>query len=796
MTAQEVSRPKRIELILRQIDSLPTLPVIATRLLSLTASDETHAREVIELVQADPALTAKVLSLCRAADKGLREDILTVDKAVVLLGFNTIRNAVLSIKVMEFFQKGKEKKQDVGGGKHVGQVAVHDESDASAVLCGDDTDGVVIAKVGGGVAVEQESREEAGFDHAGFWVHSLAVGVVAELIAKAAGNERSLSADEAFVCGLLHDVGKLALDYVLPKSYARVVELVEMNHGNIASYERRIVGIDHHTAGKRMAEQWGLPHRLQDCIWLHGSPYETLPELPHRRMVGLVSLADLLTRQQHLGYSGNYHFKQQVEVLMEKVGVKRQHVDWALDQLHDQLERRGKALGVHDQPSKDLLLQSIQKANQALGRVNYALENKGRVAQQQSQILEAVSRFHSRAMPGQGVQDVIDSVVMNAKELLGAGFYSVVRPSKDLNDGGTSWLVSRYRTDGQVVDSQCVDVPYGAPDLRELDLSEPVGMSMMGVLPWVQDFLIGSEDLRRVRLIPLRCGWGTVGVLLHDRSVLPKWGLMETLVSVWGSAIAAAEQHDGARRLGEELAESNSALAEAQDKLLQQESMARLGEMAAGAAHEMNNPLAVISGRSQLLSMTLASGSKEQKAAQRIYMESHRLSDLITALHLFADPPEPEFVEADMSLLLNSTVKKVQSHYGKWQSETPIFLKMKDGVPRVRMDVDQIQTAVSELLHNAVQSKPGDGVEIRVGVTNDGRWVEVKVKDDGEGMDDRTLGHAKDPFFSAKAAGRRVGMGLTRAQQFIEGHNGCLELASALGEGTVATLRLPLDCAA
>ncbi|QQE10275.1 HDOD domain-containing protein [Planctomycetota bacterium] len=795
MAAQEISRPKRIELILRQIDSLPTLPVIATRLLTLTASDETHAREVIELVQADPALTAKVLSLCRAADKGLREDILTVDRAVVLLGFNTIRNAVLSIKVMEFFQSNSstDKKPAKPAKNELNNIAVHDDSDVTSILSREEVDKEITQEP---VEETTSDQEEEGFDHTGFWIHSLAVGVLAELIAKNVADERNLSADEAFVCGLLHDVGKLSLDHVLPKSYARVVELVEMNHGNIASYERRIVGIDHHTAGKRMAEQWGLPHRLQDCIWLHGSPYETLPELPHRRMVGLVSLADLLVRQQHLGYSGNYSFKQQTTVLAGKLNIKQHHIGKAINQLHEQLELRGRALGINDKPSRELLLQSIQQANQELGRVNYALETKGKVSQQQTQILEAISRFHNRAMPGQGVQDVVDSVVMNAKELLGAGFYSVVSPVRHDISGSQSWMVSRYTVEGQPVDAQCVDVPYGAPDLRELDLSEPVGMSMMGVLPWIQDFLVGAEDLRRVRLIPLRCGWGTVGVLLHDRSTLPKWGLIETLVGTWGSAIAAAEQHDGARRLGEELAESNSALAEAQDKLLQQESMARLGEMAAGAAHEMNNPLAVISGRSQLLAMTLASGTKEQKAAQRIYMESHRLSDLITALHLFADPPEPEYVEADLSLLLNSTVKKVKTHYGKWQQDTPIYLKMREDIPRLRLDVEQIQGAVSELLHNAVQAKPHEGVEIKVELANDQHAVLVKVKDDGEGMDDRTLSHAKDPFFSAKAAGRRVGMGLTRAQQYIEGHNGCLELASELGTGTIATIRLPLDSAA
>ena len=160
----------------------------------------------------------------------------------------------------------------------------------------------------------------------------------------------------------------------------------------------------------------------------------------------------------------------------------------------------------------------------------------------------------------------------------------MVSPGRKENEmeEGQVWNVSRYSSEGLPIDTQAVDVPYGAPDLTGLDLGEPIGMSMMGVLPWVQDFLIGAEDMRKVRLMPLQCGWGTVGVLLHDRVLTVNWSMMEPLVSTWGGAIASAEQHDGARRLGEQLAEANGALAEAQDKLLRQESMARLGEMAAG----------------------------------------------------------------------------------------------------------------------------------------------------------------------------------------------------------------------
>ena len=152
-----MGKTRRLELILRQIDTLPTLPAIAARLLSLTVDEEASAREVIELVKADQALTAKVLSMCRRADLGVRTDDLSVDRAVVLLGFNAIRNAVLSVKIFEAFA-GREP----------------DDPEPPTVR----------------------------FEREAFWLHSLAVAVCAERLAVAHRGRPDVVAADAFVCGL------------------------------------------------------------------------------------------------------------------------------------------------------------------------------------------------------------------------------------------------------------------------------------------------------------------------------------------------------------------------------------------------------------------------------------------------------------------------------------------------------------------------------------------------------------------------------------------------------------------
>ncbi len=776
MLATEPTKPQRIELILRQIDSLPTLPAVAARLLGLTSSDDSNAKQVIELVSADPSLTMKVLSLCQTADKGVKSDTLTVDRAVVLLGFNAIRNAVLSVKVFETF--GPDAKR---------QSAATDETDGN----------------------NEQGYIPQSFDRAAFWLHCLSVAVTAEELARAHPRRPDLAPDQAFVCGLLHDIGKVALDYVLPRSFDRVVELTDLNQANIAEYERRVIGIDHNTAGKRLAQRWQLPNIITDCIWLHGSPYETLPKLEHKGMIGLVTLADVIARRLHTGYSGNYSLRQNVGDLTRELGLSPQIVDQVSENLHEKIEARGRSLGLFDETSEELLMQSVQRANEALGRINVVLDRRAGDAEEQQRILEAISAFHASATPGRSVQDVLDSVVASCANLLGPGFFGLIYPGDpgaehrqthgaeypkyDELDDAEGWLISQYNQEGRPVHSQYIESPPHTPDLSALDPTQPVGLQLMGVLPWVADYIVQAPDLRKVKLLPLSCGWGASAVLLHDQDKTPPWMYLSAMTSVWGSAIAAAAQHDGARKLGEDLAQTNHALAEAQEQLTRQVSLARLGEMAAGAAHEMNNPLAVIAGRSQLLAMTLEQGSKEQKDAQSVFQESHKLSSLITSLRMIADPPKPELVETNIAALLDETVKQFGSMQEKRDRATIFSLKLRGELPMVQADPEQLRGALRELLYNALQANPVSAVQVTAQVEPGGEHIVVSVNDDGEGMDPYTLEHAPDPFFSAKAAGRRVGMGLPRARQWLSGHGGKLSLRSQRGEGTVATFTLPLD---
>src|SRR3954453_11949164 len=299
-------REKRVELILQQLEELPRLPAVARRVLEVTSNEPWRAKEVVDLVSSDPALTSRILQLVHRADTGVRGEVNTIDRAVILLGFEAVRSAVLAITV--FHTLGASPGTDYNGHfsreefwKHCVAVACCAEMLASAANRG---------------ALAALVSADAPTDSRG-------LGTKAPAPARA---REPLNPSEAFIAGLLHAPGKGALDAVLPKSFSRVVEAADLLRGNIADVERTVIGLDHMVVGKRLAERrplpadvggaiwlhgtaanalpperWQLPANVRDAIWLHGqAPNALPPSVRCPKLVNLVTLADMIVREQHL----------------------------------------------------------------------------------------------------------------------------------------------------------------------------------------------------------------------------------------------------------------------------------------------------------------------------------------------------------------------------------------------------------------------------------------------------------------------------------------------------------------
>lgn len=736
---------RRVELILQQLDALPTLSAVAVRVLEMTSDDATQGKDVMKLVASDPALAAKVLKLVRCSERGRAANVTSVERAVVMLGFDALRSAVLSVQVFDILDRSTS----------------------------------------GGVAMPRPV-----FDRVMFWQHSLAVAHLCEQLAGGAGIGRNINKQEAFTAGLLHDLGALALHVILPAAFDRVCEYAETNSVSLDHACRTIIGLDTHTAGRRLAEHWRLPHALGDVLWLNGQKIETLPDLPHRSLIALTTLADAIARSQCLAPAGHAARGEDIDDLCVRMGIPPKVVRDLLPALHQDVASRCESLGLSTEPTPLLLVRALSRANETIGRINAGLRQRSLQAQQQGETLGAIARFHDSASPGGSVLTVMGKVVESAASVFGGGFFAILYQARP----GDLWQFTQFAGDGRALRSDVIEPPPGSTAVADLADNTQVSVHVMAMLPWLADYLGDAKDLRNVHLLPLRCGWGVNAVLLHDCAIdgREQREQLEALGRTWAAAIAAGAQHEGAKRLGERLAESNRALMDTQAELSRREALASLGEIAAGAAHEMNNPLCIISGRSQILAATLGE-SHTRAMAQQIFEQSHRLSDMITSLRRFAEPLRPNLRPTDLRALLDAAIADVRARH---QRVPEIKVVVPQELPFASVDLEQMRHAIGELIRNAVESDGCAHIECRIeieaaGGSADDR-LKVRIADDGSGLTPHALAHAFDPFFSAKSAGRQPGLGLAHARRIVEAHGGQITLENARsGRGAWATIRLP-----
>ncbi len=734
---------RRVELILQQLDELPTLSAVAVRLLDLTTSETSDAKQVIQLVASDPALSSKVLKLCRRHSRGRASIVKSIDRAVLLLGFETVRSAVLSVQVFELFDS--------------------------------------VPKPGG------ELREGPQiFDRTMFWRHCLAVGITCEMLVEGTSLRGRLAPGEAYVSGLLHDLGQLVLHMIMPASFDRVIDLAESQGVSVDQVCRRVIGIDTHTAGKRLAEHWHLPHSLGDVLWLHGQPFDSLPDLPHREMIELVSLADVIVKRQHITTVGHTAHGEDVEAMCGHLGIDPAIIERIIPKLLDEVRTRGMNMGLDIETSTDMLLRSVSRANEVLGRLNTGMRERAESAEAQARVLKAISEFHAAAMPSGSVVSVLGKVVESAAKTFTEGYFGMLYQGRS----DQPWQFFQFASDGRVLRSDLIAKQFAPGSVDDFGDDMQVSMQALGLLPCLSDFMADSRNVRDVRLLALKCGWGVSAVLFHEPSPDGQMDRLhlEALSRTWGAAIGASAQHQGAKRLGEELAETNRMLTGAQDELARNKALAALGEIAAGAAHEMNNPLAIISGRSQILAMRL-DDPELKLMAEQIVERTHELSDMITALRSFAEPTVPVCKPVNIAELLGQVVDEINQTN---EEENRVKLVVDGQVPALSLDPEQITRAVQELVRNALEAAGSAQVEVRVQIDTLDDRLNIQVRDDGPGLSDHALTHAFDPFFSEKPAGRQPGLGLAVARQLVESHGGRLTLENASTGGALATIRLHL----
>jgi two-component system NtrC family sensor kinase len=226
-----------------------------------------------------------------------------------------------------------------------------------------------------------------------------------------------------------------------------------------------------------------------------------------------------------------------------------------------------------------------------------------------------------------------------------------------------------------------------------------------------------------------------------------------------------------------------------EEQMVQTEKLTSLGLLAAGVAHEVNTPLAVISNYIQMLAKQIPSDDPRQKTIERIVKQTFRASEIVNNLLNFSRTGAAEFVELDVNNVLEETLTLVQHPFKT--AQVKVIKNYTQELPAVLGSITRLQQVFLNLFMNARDAMPSGGMlEVRTGAHNGS--VEVEVTDTGAGIPPEHLHRIFDPFFTTKASGRGTGLGLSVSYGIIKEHAGKVDVRSTPGKGTSFRLEFPV----
>lgn len=277
----------------------------------------------------------------------------------------------------------------------------------------------------------------------------------------------------------------------------------------------------------------------------------------------------------------------------------------------------------------------------------------------------------------------------------------------------------------------------------------------------------------------------------HFRVRMVKDELLNTLVDQWenrGSGVSL-EAIQNVFHLGVEYKTSQ----EEQDEKLHQAKMDAMRQLAYGASHEINNPLANIAGRAQALMVTEKDLDRKYRLA-KIYQQSMRAHEMISDMMLFANPPEIQKSNVSIRLMLRRLIEKWEAR--KQETQCSLRVLVGTGVDRCPLDENLISVAIDCLLKNSIEAlsvRSGARKEVELMVQLERGQLLISVIDEGPGVSLSDRLHLFDPFYSGREAGRGLGFGLSKVWRIAQLHGGVVYLDDEHTPGAKFVISLPVS---
>jgi putative nucleotidyltransferase with HDIG domain len=745
---------KQVELAVGRLDSLSILPCVAAQLLPKLLQSQFHPSALNEIIESDPVLTSLILSHIGRYGISLPDGRFSISKALDQIPAHEVRNTLLSIEVTQAFDQDN----DIGD-----KIISHQK---------------------------------------GLFLHSIAVACCAKNIAETASPQ--MDPQLAYNAGLLHDIGKLAIEKIMPKSYSQILEQAESSGQNTHTLEQKHLGTDHTIIGKRLAQKWRFPNLIMIAIWLHHNQTAIIcRDIPEARIAAVVQLADSIARQSEIGWSGSFDSPEPIEPLARELSITIEKLQNISQQLPDIVEQKSKVLGLELPGSREKYGKTLHEAVVQFARRDTELSQENRRLQSASSHLEFIKEFLLSIDSAATAVDLAENLAARWQR-----FYQTGRVCLFLAPPAGSQIVEAVTVEN-LAQSEVISLnaPAETSVIPEFLSNGFAIVNAHDYLDWLFEQLDFNFDENRTKLLPLLYGGRAVGAIAFELHYPSETELFEKSFmtsasiagAVLGTVVSLGTEQRYSERFGrlitaptkQEPAAVPTEIKKEPRQLTQTEvSMDALAEMAAGAAHELNNPLAVISGRAQLLSEAENNQEKKQ-ILEQIHENANEASEIIEDLMSFAEPPQPRPAQIRITQIIDEAIQLAGRKANI--EELDIQIEVPDDIESVYVDSAQIVSAIANIITNAVESYGDDTDSILIAAVTETEtdMIKLSIKDHGCGMDEKTLQKAVQPFFSARPAGRKRGMGLAYAARLIDLNNGFLNIESEPDVGTTVSISLP-----
>ena len=260
---------------------IATLPEVTIRIIDVVQDSRSTAHDLHQIVGNDPALSARVLRVVNSAFYGLPGQIGSIDRAIMMLGLNAVKNIAIAASLSRMFKTN----------------VVHDD-----------------------------------FSGKDLWTHSVAVGAANKVLTNIMGLTLP---DEAFLAGLIHDLGLVA---IMQSCQAELLEILNLARTGVSYTEAeiKVIGATHEEVGAALAQRWRFPRPLQYVTGYHHRPEELAQE--NRLLVTVTHVSDVLCAEKGLGMSITTSGQELASRYLDELGLTSEQIEGAFTQLEDELE--------------------------------------------------------------------------------------------------------------------------------------------------------------------------------------------------------------------------------------------------------------------------------------------------------------------------------------------------------------------------------------------------------------------------------------------------------------------------